>query len=326
MFSDIYYVWTTPTAELVLKTLGALLVIKSLVGISRFLLAQLYGSQLARYNHPKTKGTACWALVTGASDGLGKAYSDELLKRGWNVLLHGRNDAKLEAVKHELLERHPGRKVDTVVADAGIYSSQSHVAVVDKVQSLPQNEPLTLLINNVGGMPFKPQYAPLCSTTHENIDVCINVNLRFMTHLIAALLPILRDNSPSLIANCGSIGGKIPPPYLAAYAATKAYVHTLTQGLKSELAAEGEKWKDVDVIAFVIGNTLTAGKSMMRNQMVTPSKMQNGWLADSDGQGTSEIYLSAPRQRPAHAAASTTSVPATKRLSPAIGQHGWLRR
>lgn len=93
--------------------------------------------------------TGSWALVTGASDGIGQAFSDDLLKRGFNVLLHGRNPQKLDGVRKKLAQKYPRRSVDIVVADASKVD-ESYKVVAEKVKQLPGK--LTILVNNVGGV------------------------------------------------------------------------------------------------------------------------------------------------------------------------------
>lgn len=118
--------------------------------------------------------------------------------------MHGRNPKKLEGIKNELSQRYHGRSIDTVVADAS-KNDDSYGAVVKKAKNLPGK--LTVLINNVGGVTTTPQFLPHWLVPAADIETQINVNLRFPTQLTRAILPLLIENGPSLILNCGSIGG-----------------------------------------------------------------------------------------------------------------------
>ncbi|EMC91222.1 hypothetical protein BAUCODRAFT_80496 [Baudoinia panamericana UAMH 10762] len=208
-----------------------------------------------RFVRPSLLQTYChspsgsWALVTGSSDGIGRGFAEELLDRGFNVLLHGRNAEKLQRLQSELAEHFPKRTVDSVVADAGSYDRPERT-VVDKVKSLPGQ--LTILVNNVGGVHSSPAHTAFTEVT--DIDNQINVNLRFPTQLTQALLPTLKANKPALILNCGSAAGVIGLPYTVVYSGTKAYNHTFTQALHAELIAEGMD-KDIEVMGFIIANT-----------------------------------------------------------------------
>lgn len=66
----------------------------------------------------------------------------------------------------------------------------------------------------VGGVTTHPQYVPLADVPHEHLDITLNTNVRFPTHMTKELLPTLRENGPSLILNCGSSGGTIGVPYM----------------------------------------------------------------------------------------------------------------
>jgi 17beta-estradiol 17-dehydrogenase / very-long-chain 3-oxoacyl-CoA reductase len=59
-----------------------------------------------------------WAIVTGGSDGIGRGYVEELLFRGFNVIVHGRSKEKLAKLKVDLERQYPTRSIATVIADA----------------------------------------------------------------------------------------------------------------------------------------------------------------------------------------------------------------
>lgn len=157
-------------------------------------------------------------------------------------------------MKKELQADWPKRTVDTVVADASKYDD-AYETVVKKAKSLDGK--VTVLVNNVGGQTTRPRFTALGKCKHEDLDLCLNVNARFPTHLTASLLPLLQENSPSLILNTGSLGGLIGSPYLTTYTATKAYIHTFTDSLRYEMLGEGTP--EVEVKGFMIGNTETTG-------------------------------------------------------------------
>lgn len=228
-------------------------------------------SSLARYLHGKP---ASWALVTGASDGIGRSIAEELLRRGFNVFLHGRNEAKLSDLRTRLLKAHPARKIEVVVVDA----SQPNVdfdAIVAQVRNVDGK--LTVLVNNVGGMATYPQYLPLDEAPPKDLEVCMAINATFPTRLIAALLPELKANKPSLIINCGSNAGEFGVPYLTTYSGTKAHMHVLSMALRGELKAQGVR--DVEVMGIVIGNTATTGnKTHMAGGTITADECAKGML------------------------------------------------
>lgn len=78
------------------------------------------------------------------------------------------------------------------------------------------------------------------------------MNARWPTQLTKALLPLLTDNSPSLIMNVGSMAGLWGLPYLSVYCASKAFNMLFSDALKQEIAAEGKR-KDIEVIGIIVG-------------------------------------------------------------------------
>lgn len=113
------------------------------------LIHYLYASNITKYlnNQPQDDSEASWALVTGASDGIGRALSSELGSRGFNVIVHGRNESKLVKVVTELQKEHPGRMFRYVVADAAHFTT----ADIERIVAVVADIKLTVLINNVGG-------------------------------------------------------------------------------------------------------------------------------------------------------------------------------
>ncbi|KAK1088218.1 hypothetical protein LTR48_001806 [Friedmanniomyces endolithicus] len=214
----IYGLWRTETAQLTTAVVGTIVIGLAAYRFAFFIWSFIRPSTLQRYCHV---GTGSWAVVTGATDGIGRAWADELSNRGFNVLLHGRNPEKLKRVKKELAAKYPRRTLDTVVADAS-RSDHPEQAIVHKVTQLPGK--LVILVNN----------------------------------LTSLLLPILKENKPALILNCGSATANFGIPYLAAYSGTKALIEGFTRSLDAELECEG-LGKDIEVKCLTINNTRSAG-------------------------------------------------------------------
>ncbi|KAK4553255.1 hypothetical protein LTR86_009555 [Recurvomyces mirabilis] len=250
----LYRAWASDAGRTVTSSLGTAMILYVLYKAGLQIWQMVRPSTLQVYCHSE-KGS--WALVTGSTDGIGRAFADELLNRGFNVLLHGRNKEKLVRVQKEVAGKHPRRTVDYVVADASSYD-RVELNVVEKVKQLPGK--LTILVNNVGGVNTSPTYCAFKDMTAADIDTQININSRFPTHLTSALLPILHENRPALIMNAGSAAGNLGVPYIATYSATKGYIFSLTRALAAELVAE--KWdKDIEIMSLLINNTRSAGNT-----------------------------------------------------------------
>ena len=194
--------------------------------------------RLRRSSLDKYLISGAYAVVTGATDGIGKAVAMELAGRGFNLVLHGRNPEKLQTVKGEIETAHSGRRVVTVVHDAGANSRLN----ISAIASLP----ISVLVNNVGGA--QPQ--SLEQSSNAQIDATLNLNMLFATHLTCDLLPHLVR--PALILNVSSYVSVFPPPYLAAYAGAKAFVTAFSNSLSREV-------ESVETISLITGSVHSAG-------------------------------------------------------------------
>ena len=143
------------TTTLALGALCTLLAIPHVYRLASFIwLYFLRPSSVKRYLH----GNAPYTIVTGATDGIGKASAVELLTRGFNVILHGRNEAKMQRVVEELRAAVRGKgkaeKADIryFLADAakGEHNFQELVAPFKDLH-------LTVVLHNVGGSDLYPQ-------------------------------------------------------------------------------------------------------------------------------------------------------------------------
>lgn len=223
----------------------------------RFIHLYARPSSLKRYLY----GDDAWALVTGASDGIGRAFAQELAQSGFNVVLHGRNPTKLETIKAQLQKQFPQINFRVLVADA---SSTSYWQIGDLVAALNDIH-LTVLINNVGNA---IKVAPLEDTTFEEVDAIINTNARFPTQLTRAFLPKLTQaNGPSLIMNIGSMGD-FCVPYATIYGGSKGFNMTWSSSLAMELKSEG---KDVEVLAITVGRVTDVSHNKKAASFFTPS-------------------------------------------------------
>ncbi|KAH7397934.1 hypothetical protein BKA64DRAFT_673152 [Cadophora sp. MPI-SDFR-AT-0126] len=208
----------------------------------RFIYTYIRPSSIMRYHHlqPLTSQTP-WALITGSSDGIGKSYASLLASKGFNIILHGRNPAKLETLRQSMQEVHPDLDFRILVLDASKDGADANREIRDAVDSL-RDLHVTVLISNVGGGEKcdGPFMEPYVLYTPRDIDRLLNVNARFPAQITRAVLPLLQKHGgPALIMTMGSMSD-FGMPYMSVYSAAKAFDLRFSTALKRELNAECE--------------------------------------------------------------------------------------
>ncbi|WP_246793775.1 SDR family NAD(P)-dependent oxidoreductase [Burkholderia perseverans] len=177
-------------------------------------------------NHAAKLGTA---LITGASSGIGAVYADRLARRGYDLVLVARNQARLDQLAKRLAD-DTGRAVRTVAADL------LDAADLRRVEALLRSEPdISLLVNNAG----VGSAAPLLQADVDAMEAMIDLNVTALTRLTYAAAPAFAARGAGTIINISS-GVAVAPEFLnGVYGATKAFVLALSQSLKHELADKG---------------------------------------------------------------------------------------
>jgi len=172
------------------------------------------------------KGTA---LVTGASGGIGGVYADRLAKRGYDLILVARNEAKLTALSTRLTGE-TGRSITVLPADLG------NKADLARVEATLRDDPrITMLVNNAG----TASVAPLLDADIEKMAGMIDLNITALTRLTYAAVPGFVARGGGTIINIASVVGISPEALNGVYGASKAYVIALSYSLQHELAGKG---------------------------------------------------------------------------------------
>ena len=163
-----------------------------------------------------------WALVTGASSGIGRDMAREFAMRKYNLVLVGRNVERLNNLKLELEENYKVT-VKTVSMDLAIEENCK--------QLYQENKDIDLLVNNAGFGVFGE---------FTNTDLQKEINL-IQTNIVAVhiltklyLQDMIKKNEGKIL-NVSSIAGSMPGPLMCAYYASKAYVLRLSEGIREEL-------------------------------------------------------------------------------------------
>ncbi|WP_163995940.1 SDR family NAD(P)-dependent oxidoreductase [Pyxidicoccus caerfyrddinensis] len=170
------------------------------------------------------------ALITGASGGIGESFARLLAARGLDLVLVARSEGKLRALATELSAAH-GIRAEVLATDLSRPDAPRQLHAACEARGLP----VDLLINNAGFGSLGPFDANPFEREHE--QVMLNVTaLMDLTHLF---LPAMLARGTGGIINVASIAGYQPVPYMAVYAATKAFVLSFTEALWGETRERG---------------------------------------------------------------------------------------
>ena len=182
-----------------------------------------------RRNHLENYGANSWAVVTGASDGIGLALCKELARAGFNVCLIARNARKLSDAENEIKEEHPHIETKVVIADfTHSQEEQFFERIADELKTID----VSLLVNNVGVSNIEE----LQNIGIPQIKQEINVNCVATACLTACIIPRMLSRSlKSGIINMSSSSGSLPGPYISNYSGSKAFVNMLSKGISLEL-------------------------------------------------------------------------------------------
>lgn len=170
-----------------------------------------------------------YAVITGAGKGLGKAFSEELARRGVNVILISLPGEELEAECQRLEEKY---QIKAEHFEADLTSTKDIDSLVDWIA--PTHN-ISILINNAG----YGGSGEFDTSNLDELDKMILLNVRATTWISHKLIPILRKNKDSYILNVSSLASASPFAFKAVYAASKVYIEFLSKGLNKEFRKRG---------------------------------------------------------------------------------------
>ena len=175
--------------------------------------------------------TGCTALITGVTAGIGEEMARQLAPYAETLILVARRTDRLQILEHELLRDNAQLTVHTRTVDLSDEAQIDGLAQWIHENGLNVN----LLINNAG----LGDHGDFASADWAKLKKIIAVNITGLTKLTYLLLPVLHQARPSAIINVSSIAGFFPLADTAVYAASKAYVTSLTEALRAELRGTG---------------------------------------------------------------------------------------
>lgn len=229
-----------------------------------------------------------YALVTGASSGMGYEYAKLFAKDGKNIVVLARSQDKLEGLKRDL-EKEKGTKVMVLVKD--LADPKSPQEVFSELEKAGIN--IDVLVNNAG----YDVYGKFQDTDWKKEAEMIQVNIIALTQLTKLFLKKMLQNKSGKILNISSGVGFMPCPWSSVYGGTKHYVLGFSNAIARELKGTG-----VSVTCFCPGNTKTlfwerggaqgskaSKRGMMEMDAATAAKL--GYRALQKGKTTSAAGL-----------------------------------
>jgi len=169
-------------------------------------------------------------IVTGASEGIGRAISDRFAAAGHALLLIGRRESELEAAGAEIWRRH-GVEVRCLALDI---TEPTATGAIDT--ALAEMAGYAHILVNSAGLGASGAFA---DEQGARLASVIDLNIKALTLLMHHVLPGMRQRGCGGIVNLASLGGFAPGPWQAAYYASKAYVLSLSEAVAVEVAGDG---------------------------------------------------------------------------------------
>ena len=191
--------------------------------------------------------SASWAIITGASSGIGKALAFEFAAGKFNLLLIARNEAALAEVAAQCQAKH---HIETEIVAADLACGESLENLIAMLERTPRQ--YDVLVNNAGfGI-----HGDFASTDIEQNIELLSVQITAALRLTKAVLPGMIERRKGRILNVASVYSFSPVPFQSVYAACKAFLLSFSTAIQNELTGTG-----VTVTVFCPGVTQTEFRS-----------------------------------------------------------------
>ena len=172
-----------------------------------------------------------YALVTGASSGMGREYARLLAAEGYNLILVALVQEEMDVVSDELRQKYPALDIVSIGKDL------SGKDAPWQIYGAAEGKTVDVLINNAGIIDIKH----FKDIPEERVSSMIMIHNHALAVLTRLFLPGMLERGGGYILNISSISAWMPYPYISEYSATKAYVKVFTKALRTECRRSGVK-------------------------------------------------------------------------------------
>ncbi|MGP6149321.1 SDR family NAD(P)-dependent oxidoreductase [Priestia flexa] len=184
-----------------------------------------------------------YALITGASGGIGRQLAYHFAEDGYSLVLVARSKENLEELKKELENNY---SISVLISIKDLSKQEEALKLYDEIKQ--QRITVQFLVNNAGfGL-----YGTFIETSWAEEADMIDLNIKTLTYLTKLFLPEMVERNEGRILNIASVASFLPGPLMAVYYATKAYVLSFTEALENEL-----KDTNITISALCPGPTKT---------------------------------------------------------------------
>lgn len=174
-----------------------------------------------------------WCVITGATDGIGKAYAMSLAKKGINIVLISRTESKLHDVVKEIADNGYGVDTKIVVCDYSRFDQQARATVYKAIKDLE----VGILVNNVGISYRYPMY--FHELDDDSVNQLIEMNINSTVWMTRMVLPGMLRRNRGAIVNLSSGSAMYNMPLLAEYSGSKSFLEKFSRALNEEYKSKG---------------------------------------------------------------------------------------
>lgn len=205
-----------------------------------------FGNSLKKYQ----RQPRAWALITGASAGIGLGHARDLAARGFGVIIL----AHIEVEVNEAVAQIKAETKDAVIEKIILDATKVSYADIKSALAPYMHLPITILVNNLSVQSSRPMFNQFELYKPADINTSIAVNNLFTCNITHILYPVLKQNGPSLVISLSSGAILAGPPWLTLYSGTKAFTASWSQSMAREMKAIGHP---IDFIAIIPGDVRT---------------------------------------------------------------------